>query len=131
MFFCNLMTALPRKEAEEITENLVVGNGARVERIVSHGQASPDGFWYDQSEDEFVVVLSGRAKLAVEGRQQDLALGPGDAVYLPAHCRRRVTWTDPTGPTVWLAVFWDPELAVAPAGPLAADTGQSSKPGPT
>jgi cupin 2 domain-containing protein len=127
MFFCNLMTALLRKEAEEITENLVVGNGTRVERIVSHGQASPDGFWYDQSEDEFVVVLSGRAKLTVEGRQQDLVLGPGDAVYLPAHCRHRVAWTDPKAPTVWLAAFWDPKLAVAPAGPLAADTRQSAK----
>ena len=116
------MTALPRKEVEEVTESLVVGNGTRVERIVSHGQASPDGFWYDQSEDEFVVVLSGRAKLTVEARQQDLVLGPGDAVYLPAHRRHRVAWTDPTGPMVWLAVFWDPELAVAPAGPLAADS---------
>lgn len=131
MSVCNLTTSLPRKAVEEIIENLAVGNGTRVERIVSHGQASPDGFWYDQSEDEFVVVLSGRAKLAIEGQQQDLALAPGDAVYLPAHCRHRVAWTDPTGPTVWLAVFWDPELAVAPAGPLAADTAQSAKSEPT
>lgn len=120
MSVLNLFASLPRGQVEEITENLVVGQGARVERIVSHGQASPDGFWYDQDEDEFVVVLRGRAKLTVEGEQQDLFLGPGDAVYLPAHRRHRVAWTDPTGPTVWLAVFLDPELAPAAAGPMVA-----------
>jgi cupin 2 domain-containing protein len=123
----NLITSLPRKEVEEITENLVVGRGTRVERIISHGQASPDGFWYDQNEDEFVVILSGRAKLTVEGQQPDLFLGPGDAVYLPAHRRHRVAWTDPTVPTVWLAVFLDPELTPARAGPLAAAASQHGK----
>ena len=122
----SLVSSLPSKANEESFENLVVGRGIRVERIVSFGQASPEGFWYDQDEAEFVLVLSGRARMTIEGRQQDLALGPGDAIYLPAHCRHRVVSTDATGPTVWLAVFLEPEVEPAPAGPLASDTSQDS-----
>lgn len=131
MGVCNLIASIPGQEEEEIFENLVVGRGARVERIVSFGQASPEGFWYDQEQAEFVVVLSGSAKLTVEGRNQDQVLRAGDALYLPAHCRHRVAWTDPTGPTVWLAVFWDAELNPAPAGPLAGCANQHAKPQPS
>ncbi len=79
--------------------------GARVERIVSRGQASPPGFWYDQDEDEWVIVLRGRARLELEGGAV-LELAAGDWVDLPAHCRHRVDWTDPEVETVWLAFFW-------------------------
>ncbi|MCW5697577.1 MAG: cupin domain-containing protein [Bauldia sp.] len=79
--------------------------GVRVERIVSTGgHASPPGFWYDQAEDEWVLVLSGTARIAFDDGRE-LTLGPGDHVTLPAHQRHRVSWTDPATPTVWLAVF--------------------------
>jgi cupin 2 domain-containing protein len=78
----------------------------RIERIVSTGQASPPGFWYDQDRDEWVVVLSGAAGLLVEGENAPRAFRPGDHVHLPAHCRHRVEWTDGAGPTVWLAVHF-------------------------
>jgi cupin 2 domain-containing protein len=85
-----------------------------MERIVSYGHASPAGFWYDQHEAEWVLVMSGRARLAIEGEAQERELDPGDSLFLPAHCRHRVTWTQPGEPTVWLAIFLDPRLAPEP-----------------
>ena len=106
----NLLRSLPEKCAEEVTEDLLTGRGVRLERIVSYGQASPPGFWYDQDQAEWVMVLSGRAGLLIEGEAEERKLGPGDAVFLPSHCRHRVTWTDPTEATVWLALFLDDDV---------------------
>ncbi len=94
----------------EVSTPLLTAKGVRLERIVSHGQASPEGFWYDQTQAEWVLVLSGAARLALEDDPDELTLGPGDAIFLPPHCRHRVTWTDPAQPTVWLALFVDAAL---------------------
>jgi len=102
----NLLAGLPDASSGEKFETLLERNGVRMERIVSHGQATPDGEWYDQEGDEWVMVIAGRAGLLIEGESQPRVLGPGDHADLPAHCRHRVTWTDPDGPTVWLAVHW-------------------------
>jgi len=110
----NLLAGLPPLGPEEAVEMLLQGDGVRAERIVSHGQASPEGFWYDQDEAEWVLVVSGRARLAIEGEPEVRALGPGDSVFLPAHCRHRVAWTEPDTPTVWLAVFVDARLKPEP-----------------
>ena len=89
---------------------LVSGDGVRLERIVSYGQASPEGFWYDQNEAELVMLLAGRARLTIAGETEDHVMGPGDAMYLEAHCRHRVAWTDTSQLTVWLALFIEPSL---------------------
>lgn len=101
----NLFSTLPDARVKEVVHPLLTAKGVRLERIVSHGQASPPGFWYDQSEAEWVIVVAGAARLEIAGRADDVALGPGDALLLPAHCRHRVSWTDPERPTVWLALF--------------------------
>jgi cupin 2 domain-containing protein len=75
----------------------------RVERIVSTGQVTPPGEWYDQEADEWVVLLQGQATLEyADGRQQ--ALTAGDYVFLPAHCRHRVAYTSHQPPCIWLAI---------------------------
>ena len=112
----NLFADLPSACNGEVVQTLLGGAGVRLERIVSYGQASPDGFWYDQAEDEWVVVLSGRARLAIENEREERCLQPGDAVLIPAHCRHRVTWTDPAQPTVWLALFFDASIGMMPVG---------------
>ena len=91
-------------DAEEIIP-LLSRPGLRIERIVSTGQASPPDFWYDQPEDEWVILLAGSAALAIEG-EAERSLAPGDYVFLPARKRHRVTWTDADRPTVWLAVHF-------------------------
>jgi cupin 2 domain-containing protein len=102
----NLLADLPSSRAGEIVETLASGRGARIERIVSHGQASPDGFWYDQDAAEFVVLLSGAARLRFADEAEARALAPGDAIDIAAHRRHRVEWTDPERPTVWLVIFY-------------------------
>ncbi len=87
-------------------EELLSRSGFRVERIVSSGQASPPGFWYDQDVGEWVVLLSGTAELQFENEAESRALVPGDWVNIEAHRRHRVNWTDPSQPTVWLAIHY-------------------------
>ena len=100
----NLLLDLPSADNGEVVERLAGGDGVRIERIVSHGEVSPDGFWYDQDEAEFVLVLTGAARLSFADGAV-MALGPGDWIDIAPHRRHRVDWTDPDQPTVWLAVF--------------------------
>lgn len=103
----NLLAELPRGTVpDEVVTPLLRAAHVRLERIVSTGQASPPGFWYDQDEGEWVVVLSGAARLLIEGETEPRLLKTGDFIDLPAHTRHRVEWTDPAVPTVWLAVFY-------------------------
>jgi cupin 2 domain-containing protein len=102
--------------AGETVDVLLSTNGVRLERIVSRGEASPAGFWYDQAEAEWVTVLTGRARLTIEGETNDRELGTGDSLFLPAHCRHRVAWTAPDQPTIWLALFLDARLVPRAGG---------------
>jgi hypothetical protein len=63
------------------------------------------------TKNEWVIVLNGSARLAIAGERDDRLLREGDAIFLRARCRHRVTWTDPDVPTVWLALFIDAALA--------------------
>jgi cupin 2 domain-containing protein len=101
----NLDGAIPGDLPEELVTVLATGQDVRVERIVSHGQASPPDFWYDQEEHEFVLVSAGRARVRFESGET-MELGPGDYLNIPAHFRHRVDWTDPDTDTIWLAVFY-------------------------
>ena len=101
----NLLRDLPDERAGEVTDALLETPGLRIERIVSYGQASPPGFWYDQPEAEWVLLLGGAARLRFADESQERVLGPGDWIHIRAHRRHRVEWTDPAKPTIWLAVF--------------------------
>jgi cupin 2 domain-containing protein len=94
--------------AQEHIEALVEQDGVTVERIVSTGQASPPGFWYDSPRDEWVVLLSGAAALEFEAEGALHRMRPGDYVHIAAHCRHRVAWTHDAEVTVWLAVYCPP-----------------------
>jgi len=102
----NLLSPLPDAEAGERLEALLTRPGLRIERIVSRGQANPSGFWYDQPEAEWVVVLAGAARLRFQDEAEARVLGPGDCLDIAPHRRHRVDWTDPSAATVWLAVFY-------------------------
>jgi cupin 2 domain-containing protein len=102
----NLFADISPQCAEEQFTELVRAPAMRIERIVSHGQASPRGFWYDQDLAEWVLLLRGAAILVFEGELEPIRLNPGDYVLIPAHARHRVEWTDPQRPTVWLAVYY-------------------------
>lgn len=96
---------LPEPAEAEDVKIIWQAPNMRVERIVSYGHASEDGFWYDQSEDEWVMVLAGEGVLEIEGERHYRTLGPGDAISLPAHTKHRVISTAAEQATVWLAIF--------------------------
>ena len=100
----NLFVNIPAKLPEELFETILHKPGLRIERIVSHGHASPPELWYDQPQGEFVVLVQGKARLQFEDVTIDLI--PGSYIDIPAHCRHRVEWTDPTQPTIWLAIHY-------------------------
>ena len=107
----NLFSQLPLPGTDEEFAEILAGPGLKIERIVSHSQASPEVLWYDQDWDEWVVVLTGSAELLVEGEDMPRHLGPGDHIHLPAHLRHRVARTATEQPTIWLAVHYRPDGA--------------------
>ena len=100
----NLLVDLPTTLNDELVQELLCRPKLRIERIVSLGHASPDGFWYDQAQHEFVVLLKGAARLRLEN--DVIELKPGSFVDIPAHRRHRVEWTASDEPTVWLAIHY-------------------------
>lgn len=93
----------PPEDGSEYFEDLLCRPGVRLERIVSWGQASPEGFWYEQEEDEWVMLVKGEASLRLEDPDEVMVLRPGDHVMIPARRRHRVEFT--ATPTVWLALW--------------------------
>ena len=105
----NLFEDFPEELDEEFMEDLVDDGSVRIERIVSKGHASPEGFWYDQEDDEWVLLLEGSAGLLFEDEEEVVVLRRGDHLRIPAHRRHRVSWTAPGEETVWLAVYYEPD----------------------
>jgi cupin 2 domain-containing protein len=99
--FANLI-----QSEQEIIEILLTHTDFTLERIVSTGQATPPGQWYDQEQDEWVILLSGSAGLLFAEENTRCVLHPGDYIHIKAHQRHRVEWTDSSQPTVWLALHY-------------------------
>jgi cupin 2 domain-containing protein len=101
----NLFADIPDDLPDELIQPLLSTPGLRIERIVSMGHSSPEGFWYDQEASEWVLLLEGAARLKFDG-EEPIELRPGMFVNIPAHRRHRVEWTDPHEPTIWLAIHY-------------------------
>jgi len=102
----SLFDDIPADLPDELFTTLMQASSFRVERIVSHGHASPPGFWYDQEENEFVIVLEGSAAVQFEDSADPVELRRGSYLNIPAHARHRVAWTDQIEKTVWLAIHY-------------------------
>lgn len=89
---------------EEVFETIVDNASVRIERIVSQGHKSPDDFWYNQAQNEWVLVIQGSAKIQFE--EKVISLNKGDYLNIPAHVRHRVLKTDSNELTIWLAIFY-------------------------
>ena len=100
----NLFEGFEARAAQERFDTLVERPGLRIERIVSTGKAGAEGQWYDQSQTEWVVLLTGSAVLRFEDEAEARVLRPGDWITIPPHRRHRVEATDLQSPSVWLAV---------------------------
>jgi len=105
----NIFAGLPNRSAAEQYATLLESPAFKLARIVSTGQATPEGEWYDQDRAEWVVVLKGRAGLRFEDETEDRTLNTGDFLAIAPHRRHRVTWTSKDETTIWLALYFDSE----------------------
>src|SRR5262249_8021094 len=102
----NLFSALSHSGTDEKVTALLSAPNVRIDRIVSKGQSSPPGFWWDQEWAEWVVLLTGAAGLLFERETAVRELKAGDWLHIPAHTRHRIEWTHKDQPTIWLAVHF-------------------------
>lgn len=102
----DIFANIPEQLPDELFERILKRGGIEIERIVSKGHMTPAGQWYDQDWDEWVLLLQGRATLLHQHVAEPIHLQAGDYLLIPAHCRHRVEWTDPTIETIWLAIHW-------------------------
>jgi cupin 2 domain-containing protein len=107
----NLYRNIPDNLPQELIEPLLHSDQLRVERIVSRQHASAEGAWYDQPEDEWVLLVAGRARLEFADPAASLDLKAGDYLLIPAHCRHRVAMTDSQRDSIWLALHLKPGTA--------------------
>lgn len=99
----SIFADIPKHLPDELCQTLLRKPNVRIERIVSKGHRSAEDFWYDQAQDEWVLLLQGRARLCFVD-SAPVELDAGDYLLIPAHCRHRVDWTAPNLETVWLAI---------------------------
>ena len=102
----NIFSSIPDDIPQELFQDILTTDKFKIERIVSKGQSSPEGFWYDQDENEWLILLRGSAGLLFEGNDNIIELKPGDYINIPANRKHRVEWTDRTTETVWIAVMY-------------------------
>jgi len=105
MKLSNLFENIPSSIKTEKFEDILNMPNLRIERIISSGQSSPETGWYDQDENEWVIVVEGKAVLEFE-ESGAITLNKGDHLNIPAHTKHKVSWTDPNQLTIWLAVFY-------------------------
>lgn len=102
----SLHSAIPATLPDELVDTLASGRDVRIERIVSKGHCSPPGYWYDQDQQEWVLLVQGEAVLRFERDNRSVRLTAGTYVHIAAHERHRVEWTAEQSETIWLAVFY-------------------------
>jgi len=101
----NIFSDIPANLPNEIFDDLITTDQLRIERIVSKGQTSPDTGWYKQSENEWLIVLSGYGVIEfINGVKTTLKRG--DYLNINAHKKHRVIETSADEATVWLAIFY-------------------------
>jgi cupin 2 domain-containing protein len=101
----NIFSSLPDKLEHELFEKLLRHKNIKIERIVSQGHTSLENDWYDQKENEWVIVLEGSGSILFASGEE-VHLKKGDYLNIPAQTRHKVTWTDPNNITIWLAIYY-------------------------
>ena len=101
----NIFTNIPKQMNGEIFENIISKDSIKIQKIISKGDTTPKNKWYDQEDDEWVIIMQGEAILSFEN-QKDIKLKTGEYINIPAHTKHRVSWTIETQETIWLAIHY-------------------------
>jgi len=103
----NIFESIPGNLDAESVDLITQNEKVKIQRIISKGHTSPATGWYDQDNDEWVLVIKGAAIIEFDGEAYtEISLGEGAYINIPAHKKHRVRWTDPETETVWLAVHY-------------------------
>lgn len=102
----NILADIPSQLPQELFTSLLQHEHLHIERIVSRGHTSADNEWYDQENNEWLILIQGAAALEFAEQTELIKLQMGDYLLIPAHCRHRVAWTDPNEDSIWLAVHF-------------------------
>jgi cupin 2 domain-containing protein len=97
----NLFSPNPDALSEEQFDTLLKTKTLSIEKITSNGQTSSQ--WYEQNEDEWVVIIEGEGTLLFEDKRE-VRLKKGEHLYIPKHTKHKVIYT--ASPTIWLAVHF-------------------------
>ncbi len=103
----NIFSEIPDDLKDEIFQNLFEKENLKIERIISNGQTTPEDFWYDQNQNEFVILLKGKAKILFEIDLEEVELNTGDYILIEARKKHKVIFTSKNETTIWLAVHFD------------------------
>jgi cupin 2 domain-containing protein len=101
----NIFQKIPKSLPNELFEEIICSKNIKIERIISHGHLSKNNEWYDQKQNEWVLLLEGEACLEFENRE--VILKSGDYINIPSHSKHRVAWTSKEKKTIWLVIFYD------------------------
>ena len=101
----NIFASLPAEQKKELFDVILQNSNIRIERIISQGHTSPASGWYDQEDNEWVLVLEGTGTILFENGRE-VKMQQGDYLHIPAHAKHKVSWTDPERQTIWLAVHY-------------------------
>jgi len=101
----NIFDNMPSDLTSEVFSDLLKTDAIKIERIISKGHKSPESGWYDQQQNEWLMLVKGRAVLTFED-QSERKLEAGDYLNIPAHQKHKVSWTDPSIETIWLTVHY-------------------------
>ncbi|XOF34569.1 MAG: cupin domain-containing protein [Candidatus Electrothrix sp. YB6] len=104
----NIFVTLPADLKHERFDELLRDGNVRIERIVSKGHVSPKTGWYDERENEWILILQGAGTILFDDDSR-ITLREGDYLHIPAYARHKVVWTEPDELTVWLAVHYPVE----------------------
>ena len=102
----NIFENIPDATQGEVFETIVENGNVRIERIVSEGQATPEGQWLCQKENEWVILLAGSAEILFEDDGTRYNMAPGDQIFIKSRRRHRVERTDAEKKTLWIAVHF-------------------------
>ena len=101
----NIFETIPDNIETEVFEELIKSDNVRIERIISKGHKSPASGWYDQDNNEWILVVQGEAMILFAD-ESSVKMKAGDYLNIKAHKKHKVEWTDPNIETIWLAIHY-------------------------
>ena len=122
----NIYDKIPESITEEIIEIMYQNPHCKVERIISNGQITTENEWYDQDQEEWIILVQGEATILIEKLQEESSdkcnilncnikeescdkvhMVKGDTLLIKSHQKHRVIYTSQNPLCIWLCVFVD------------------------